>query len=329
MLVLSDTPNPKEDVPTCLSGNLRDVTDCVKARDKADRPELLAAERSAAQENDAAFAVTSDWLCGPDTCPVILGDLLMYRDDNHITATMATELTDFIDAAATPCSTDARTWSGDCGAMADDFEDDLPADGPDMARCRWPRYTRPRSHRAVRRGGRPARRCGGHRCRPVRRSGDRHHLADGRRRQRVHRPHTVAGLRVLAIDWFDTNDKAVLRSRDVHRDGAHRRLLGVLVSMRQRWIGVVGFLGFGVVGALAVLNRPGVPGKAALAPLIGGAFGALCVTNIVSTLVGRWRDARGRHTAHVCRSAWIVAGSWRRVARWPVLRWWPVARHWR
>jgi len=102
MLVLSDTPNPIDDIPSCLSGHLRSATDCVRARDEADRSSLVAAERQAAAANDAAFATTSNWLCGDATCPVILGDLLLYRDDNHITATASVYLTPFIEAAAAP-----------------------------------------------------------------------------------------------------------------------------------------------------------------------------------------------------------------------------------
>ena len=56
----------------------------------------------AAEANGAAFVATSDWLCGETTCPVVLGDLLMYRDDNHITATASQYLTPFVEAAIAP-----------------------------------------------------------------------------------------------------------------------------------------------------------------------------------------------------------------------------------
>lgn len=29
------------------------------------------------------------WLCAEGTCPVIVGNLLVYRDDNHLTATFS------------------------------------------------------------------------------------------------------------------------------------------------------------------------------------------------------------------------------------------------
>ena len=102
MLVLSDTPNPTGDIPSCVAGNLRKVTKCLRNRAEADRAGLLQAERDAAKANDAAFVTTSDWLCGASACPVILGNILMYRDDNHITATAATYFTPFIEAAAAP-----------------------------------------------------------------------------------------------------------------------------------------------------------------------------------------------------------------------------------
>jgi len=100
VLSLSDTPNPKGDVPSCVSANLSDVTDCIRDRADADRAPLLKAEREAAAANGAEFVAVSDWLCSDESCPVILGNLLLYRDDNHITATASRYLSPLLEAAA-------------------------------------------------------------------------------------------------------------------------------------------------------------------------------------------------------------------------------------
>ncbi len=102
VLVLGDTPTPAADVPACVSGHLRSVGKCAAARADAVRDDRLAIERDVAAEHSAAFVSTSDWLCADTGCPVIVGDVLVYRDDNHITATAATWLAPFLEAAVLP-----------------------------------------------------------------------------------------------------------------------------------------------------------------------------------------------------------------------------------
>jgi hypothetical protein len=45
---------------------------------------------------------TSDWLCGTNECPVVLGNIVMYRDNNHVSATMSRYLAPFVQAAMLP-----------------------------------------------------------------------------------------------------------------------------------------------------------------------------------------------------------------------------------
>ena len=99
LLLLGDTPTPLSDVPSCLAGNLSNVPACMNSRDGAVRPGRLAVERDVAAAHDASFIPTSDWLCTDTACPVIVGNVLMYRDNSHINATASEFLSPFIDAA--------------------------------------------------------------------------------------------------------------------------------------------------------------------------------------------------------------------------------------
>ena len=92
VLVLGDTPTPAQDVPGCLSAHLGNVPACVTPRAEAVRNDRLAVEQEVAAAHGATFVSTSDWLCSPTECPVIVGDVLVYRDANHITATAASYL---------------------------------------------------------------------------------------------------------------------------------------------------------------------------------------------------------------------------------------------
>jgi len=44
----------------------------------------------------------TNWLCTDKVCPVIVGNLLVYRDSNHITTKYAEWLIPLIDAAISP-----------------------------------------------------------------------------------------------------------------------------------------------------------------------------------------------------------------------------------
>ena len=61
-----------------------------------------AVEQEVAAAHGATFVSTSDWLCSPTECPVIVGDVLVYRDANHITATAATWLAPYLRVATAP-----------------------------------------------------------------------------------------------------------------------------------------------------------------------------------------------------------------------------------
>jgi peptidoglycan/LPS O-acetylase OafA/YrhL len=102
VLVLGDTPTPASDVPSCVSAHLGHVSACAAARSDAVRDDRLQIEREVAAARGAAFVSTSDWLCSPTACPVIVGDVFVYRDNNHITATAAEWLAPFVEAAVAP-----------------------------------------------------------------------------------------------------------------------------------------------------------------------------------------------------------------------------------
>ncbi len=99
LLLLGDSATPLDDVPSCVSGNLSNVQRCMNSREGAVRPSRLGVERDIAAKYDADFIPTSDWMCTDTACPVIVGNVLMYRDNSHITATAAVFLSPYVDAA--------------------------------------------------------------------------------------------------------------------------------------------------------------------------------------------------------------------------------------
>ncbi|MDO9173843.1 MAG: SGNH hydrolase domain-containing protein, partial [Actinomycetota bacterium] len=98
VLLLGDSATPREVVPNCLAGNLSNVPRCVNSRSEAVKPGRLGVERDLAEQYQADFVPTSDWLCTDTACPVIVGNVLMYRDDSHITATASVFLAPYLEA---------------------------------------------------------------------------------------------------------------------------------------------------------------------------------------------------------------------------------------
>ena len=102
LLVLGDNPDSLTDPATCLSGHLTDVGACVNTRDKAVEAGKLEAERAVAEKYGARFVDTSDWLCTDSRCPLIIGNILMFRDINHLTTVAANWFTPMIEAVVMP-----------------------------------------------------------------------------------------------------------------------------------------------------------------------------------------------------------------------------------
>jgi hypothetical protein len=99
VLVLGDTPTPvPEDVPSCLAANLQRADRCTAARSRSVVEARVAVERELAGVHDATFAPTGDWLCTDVGCPVIFGDVLLYRDGNHISTAASVLLIPYLEA---------------------------------------------------------------------------------------------------------------------------------------------------------------------------------------------------------------------------------------
>jgi hypothetical protein len=99
LLVIGDNPFSVEDPPACLSAHLDDASDCATARGDAVLPERISAEVVAARNHGVTFVDTTDWFCTVDVCPPIVGNVLVMRDETHITVPMAEFLAPLVHAA--------------------------------------------------------------------------------------------------------------------------------------------------------------------------------------------------------------------------------------
>lgn len=89
VLVLGPAPDPHSAVPACLSGHLDDATACAPARDAAVDSAGIAAEQAAVTGSGGHYADLTDLFCTSQRCPMIVGNTLVFRDDNHVTTEYA------------------------------------------------------------------------------------------------------------------------------------------------------------------------------------------------------------------------------------------------
>jgi peptidoglycan/LPS O-acetylase OafA/YrhL len=100
VLVLGPAPDPHGSVPACLSGHIDDATACAPTRPVAVNAGGIGAERAATNAAGGQYADLTDLFCTPDRCPMIVGNTLVFRDDNHVTTEYAQLLTPVIGALA-------------------------------------------------------------------------------------------------------------------------------------------------------------------------------------------------------------------------------------
>jgi peptidoglycan/LPS O-acetylase OafA/YrhL len=101
VLVLGPTPDPHSMVPVCVSEHLDDATACSPAsRSEAVNKSGIATESAAAKSGGGQYADITDLFCTADRCPVIVGNTLLYSDQDHVTAEYARVLGPAIGALA-------------------------------------------------------------------------------------------------------------------------------------------------------------------------------------------------------------------------------------
>ena len=95
VVTFAETPRMAVNVPECVSVHLSDLASCARLRARG----LVNAGivKSAAQQVGDPVLDLNDRICTPVECPSVIGDVLVYRDDHHLTATYSRTLTPFIE----------------------------------------------------------------------------------------------------------------------------------------------------------------------------------------------------------------------------------------
>ena len=88
VVVLGDSPQWPRPSVFCLSGALSDAGGCARSASALTDGALSGVEATAARAAGAQYVPTVPWLCAA-TCPAIVGNVVVYRDEHHVTATFS------------------------------------------------------------------------------------------------------------------------------------------------------------------------------------------------------------------------------------------------
>ncbi len=92
IVYLADTPQSLIDPPVCLSAHPKSSIACATPVDKAIQSAWIEQELAMTNEEQIFFIDPELWVCPTAPCPVILGNILIYLDGGHLTATFSAAL---------------------------------------------------------------------------------------------------------------------------------------------------------------------------------------------------------------------------------------------
>lgn len=93
--VISGTPTLDKEPTDCLEGRRATMASCAAPLDPLVE-ERNRAWKKAAAATGAHWIDVVPWFCDKRTCPLVVGNLIVYRDDNHITRTYVAALGDLL-----------------------------------------------------------------------------------------------------------------------------------------------------------------------------------------------------------------------------------------
>ncbi len=96
VLAIRDTPRFAELVPECVEASPSDLAACGAVRSEL-FSEVPPTDVVAASLPDTTFVDFTDYFCDATTCPAVIGNVIVYKDDNHVTSSYLKTMTPMVE----------------------------------------------------------------------------------------------------------------------------------------------------------------------------------------------------------------------------------------
>jgi hypothetical protein len=102
VVLLADAPRSLKNAPNCLQQNPLDMSACLTLNEPASAIRLNTVQRRAVQEGGGVYRTLEDKICPSRPCPLVQGDVLVYKDKGHLTVTFTRKLAPSLRAELAP-----------------------------------------------------------------------------------------------------------------------------------------------------------------------------------------------------------------------------------
>lgn len=102
VVLLADAPRSTVNAPRCLQRNPRDMSACLTLAVPRSAGRIDATIRRAVKAAGGAYRTLEDRICPYQPCPLVQGDILIYKDKGHLTVTFTKQLAPSLRAELLP-----------------------------------------------------------------------------------------------------------------------------------------------------------------------------------------------------------------------------------
>jgi hypothetical protein len=99
VIALRETPLMGRDVAACVSRHRKDLDRCTTPRREALGEGNILLPAAKGLDSSATIDLTAQAVCPAATCPPVIGNVLVYRDNHHLTAEYSRSLAPFLTTA--------------------------------------------------------------------------------------------------------------------------------------------------------------------------------------------------------------------------------------
>ncbi len=102
VVLLADAPKSRLNAPRCLLHNRRDMSACLTLHEPASAARTDAVLRQTTEAGGGVYRTLKDRICPYEPCPLVQGDVLIYKDKGHLTVTFTKLLAPSLRAELAP-----------------------------------------------------------------------------------------------------------------------------------------------------------------------------------------------------------------------------------